>query len=332
MQLIINEFGTFIGKKENLFEIRIKNKEREIKEEYSADKVDQIKILCSSTISSSAIKLAMENNIDIVLTNRFGEPYARIYPCKLGGTTLTRKKQLETYFSEKGVLIVKEIIKAKLQNQLNLLKSLNKTRKGLFKEEISKLNQNLLEFEKINGKNIDEIRDRLLGFEGFSASIYFSCLSKIIPFQKREHEAKDIFNISLNYGYGILYSEIERACIIAGLDPYLGFLHTDRYGKPSLVLDLIEQFRQAIVDRAIINLFIQKQIDDKDLELLEDKAILTKEGRAKVIKAVLERLNSEIKYQNKKISMKEIMQEKIRDVARFILNQKENFEAFVYKP
>src|SRR3989344_4522100 len=99
MEIIINEFGTFLGKKENLFEI--KNKEE--KEEFSADKVDQIKILTSSSISSSAVKLAIENNIDIVFLNYFGEPYARIYPCKLGGTTLTRKKQLEAYYSNKGI-------------------------------------------------------------------------------------------------------------------------------------------------------------------------------------------------------------------------------------
>lgn len=332
MELIINEFGTFIGKKENLFVIKQKDEGKEIKEEYSADKVDQIKILCSSTISSNAIKLAAENNIDIVFINKFGAPYARIYPCKLGGTTLTRKKQLETCSSEKNIAIIKELIKAKLQNQLNLLKSLSKTRNDLFKEEISQLKKNLEKFKTFNGKDINELRETFLGFEGLSSSIYFSCLAKIIPFKKREHEAKDLFNISLNYGYGILYSEVERGCIIAGLDPYLGFLHTDRYGKPSMVLDLIEQFRQPIVDRAIINLFVQKQINDNDLELFEDKVILTKEGRTKIVAAVLEKLNAKIKYQNKKLSMREVMREKIKDVARFILDQKENFEAFIFKP
>ena len=112
------------------------------------------------------------------------------------------------------------------------------------------------------------------------ASLYFSCLKQIIPFKERDPKSEDIFNICLNYGYGILYSEIERACILSGLDPYLGFLHVDRYGKPSMVLDLVEQFRP-IIDRAIINLFVRKQISDKDLETIGEGILLTKDGRTK---------------------------------------------------
>ncbi len=327
MELIINEFGTFLGKKENLFEVKNKDK----KEEFSADKVDQIKILCSSSLSSSAIKLAMQNNIDIVLLNYFGEPYARIYPCRLGGTTLTRKKQLEAYLSTKGVELVKSFVKGKLQNQINLLKSLSKTREGMFKEEVKKIMGYIEQVEDIAGKNIDEIRNRILGFEGQSAAVYFSCLAKVISFEKRDHQGKDIFNIALNYGYGILYSEIERACIIAGLDPYLGFFHTDRYGKPSMVLDLIEEFRQAIVDRAIITLFVQKRVDDKDLETFENEIILTKEGRAKIVQEVLGRMNKEIKYKNKNMALKAILLERIRDVARFVLGEKDKSEPFECK-
>jgi len=65
--------------------------------------------------------------------------------------------------------------------------------------------------------------------------------------------AKDAFNCLLNYGYGVLYSQVEKACIIAGLDPYVGFLHTDNYNKKSFVFDLIEIFRIHI-DRTVFYL------------------------------------------------------------------------------
>lgn len=327
MELVINDFGTFIGKKENLFEI----KKKDSKEEYSADKVDRIKIISSASISSKAIELAVENNIDIVLTNYFGKPYARIYPCKLGGTTLTRRRQLEACKEKKGVIISKQNVVGKLQNQLNLIKSLSKTREGIFKEEIKLLEKNIFRLKKKDYLSIDEAREELLGFEGYSASVYFSCLSKILPFEKREHEAKDIVNIALNYGYGILYSEIERACIVAGLDPYLGFLHTDRYGKPSLVLDLIEPFRQFIVDRAIINMFVQKQLSEGDLEDFEGNKILKKEGREKVISAVLERLHLELKYNSRKLQLKTIIQDKMRELVRFLLDEQESYEPFIFR-
>src|SRR5438477_161295 len=66
--------------------------------------------------------------------------------------------------------------------------------------------------------------------------------------------AVDPLNSALNYGYGVLYAQVEQALILAGLDPYAGFLHADRPGKPSLVLDLIEEVRQTVVDRTVIGL------------------------------------------------------------------------------
>ena len=83
MQLIVDQFGTFIGKKENRF--TIKNKGKVV--EYSADMVSQILVTSASGISAGAIKLAMDKDIDIVYVNYFGQPYARIYPCKLYLTT-----------------------------------------------------------------------------------------------------------------------------------------------------------------------------------------------------------------------------------------------------
>ncbi|MDD4878461.1 MAG: CRISPR-associated endonuclease Cas1 [Candidatus Nanoarchaeia archaeon] len=326
MQVIINQFGTFVGKKENRFTIVYKD----VKDEHSADKVDQIKILCASSISSEAVKLAVNNNIDIVFLGKFGEPYARIYPCKLGGTTLTRKEQAKAYLNDKGPFLVKKFLEAKLKNQLFHLKRLNKTREGAFLSEIAKIEANLGNFSEFPTGDMDKIRNNYLGYEGNSAAIYFSCLNQIAKFSNRDPKSRDIFNIALNYGYGILYSEIERACIVAGLDPYLGFLHTDRYGKPSMVLDLIEQFRP-IIDKAILKLFVQKRVDIKDLEMVEQQIVLTKEGRSKIISEVLESLNLQMSYRGKNLSVMQIIQEQAREVARFIVGQSENYEPFVWR-
>lgn len=326
MQIVVDKFGTFIGKKENRFEIKYK----EEKQEYSADNISQILVTSPSAVSAGAVKLAMEKGIDIVYTNYFGQPYARIYPCKLGGTTLTRRKQLEAYYSNKGKVLVKGFIEGKIKNQILLLKSLNKERGGIFTQVINELESNKKDFGELKG-SIDEIREEILGIEGYSASKYFECLSKIIPFEKRDRKSNDAFNILLNYGYGILYNEIERACIISGLDPYLGFLHTDRYGKPCMTLDLIEEFRQPIIDRAIITLFSQKQMEDKDFEIVEENHILSESGRKKVLEAALERLNKKIKFKNKKLSFKQIILEQARNIVRFITDQNNTYEPFVYR-
>ena len=95
----------------------------------------------------------------------------------------------------------------------------------------------------MSGGEIDEIRERLLSIEGRAAQRYWSSIKDIIPAElawpgRQTRGAKDLFNSLLNYGYGVLYAQVEQAILLAGLDPYAGFLHADRPGKPSLVLDL----------------------------------------------------------------------------------------------
>lgn len=88
-------------------------------------------------------------------------------------------------------------------------------------------------------------------------------LADHVSFEGREHRgATDQVNAALNYGYGILYAQVWGAIMNAGLEPFAGFLHVDRPGKPSLVLDLIEEFRQPLVDRPVIAAFNKASPDD----------------------------------------------------------------------
>nr|QBM01402.1 CRISPR-associated endonuclease Cas1 [uncultured archaeon] len=326
MKLVINEFGSYLSKKENRFVV--KNKEKT--EEYSADQVEQILITSPSSLSEGVVRLAIDNNIDIVFTSFYGKPFARIYPCTLGGTTLTRREQAIAYFDERGVVIVKELLNSKLKNQLFLIKRLSKTRDKLFSSEILTLEKNILEMNNINGEKIDAVRDRLLGYEGYGASVYFKCLNKVFPIEKRDPEGNDIYNMALNYGYGILYSEVERSCILSGLDPYLGFLHMDRYGKPSMVLDMVEQFR-AVIDRCIINLFVQKRLTEEDVEIIGEGKLLKKEARTKIIEEIMNMLDWKTTYKNKKLAMSSIILEQGREIVRLLLGQSERFEPFIWR-
>src|SRR5690606_1629977 len=113
--------------------------------------------------------------------------------------------------------------------------------------------------ETTQAASLDEVRTQLMGIEGYCANLYWSAWSLIIPklydFPGRTgRHATDPVNVLLNYGYGILYGEVQNALVLAGLEPYAGLLHTDRPGKPSLTLDLIEEFRAPIVDRTVVGL------------------------------------------------------------------------------
>ncbi len=104
---------------------------------------------------------------------------------------------------------------------------------------------------------------------------------------RRTQGATDPLNSALNYGYGILYGAVERACVLAGLDPYAGFLHVDRPGKPSLVLDLIEEFRQPVVDKTVLGMV------NKGMPVtLDEQGRLVPESRRLLAEKVLARLDS----------------------------------------
>ena len=114
-----------------------------------------------------------------------------------------------------------------------------------------------------NGESpIDAVRTTLLNLEGRAGALYWECVQRLLPagrFTTRNHQgAVDDVNALLNYGYGILYSQVWSALSLAGLEPFAGFLHVDRPGKPSLVLDFIEEFRQPIVDRVVFAMINKK--------------------------------------------------------------------------
>lgn len=277
-------------------------------------KVDNIWISTSALVSTDAIHCAMKNNIDIVFLDEYGDPYARIWHPNLGSTPLIRRRQLEASTSDKGLDLVKEWTEKKLKNQINLLKKLKKTRPvqqeqiASVIEQIQKYNQQIC---KLEGK-IDENRQKILGLEGISSRIYFETLSDTLSqkwkFNGRSRRpAKDPFNCTLNYGYGVLYSIVERTCILAGLDPYVGFLHTDDYNKKSFVFDVIEQYRSH-VDEIVLFLFTRKMMNDNCFDQVEGGCVLNDNGKKILMTTLNDHFDTQVMYRRKKTKIRNIIQ------------------------
>lgn len=182
---------------------------------------------------------------------------------------------------------------------------------------------------------IEDARESLFGIEGEASRIYFQALSNVLPEAvysgtRTKQPPGDLFNAMLSYGYGILYTEVEKACVLSGLNPYMGFLHTDRPGKPSLVLDLIEEFRQPVVDRAVINLISKKVVTEKDLKRVEGGFYLDRLGRHKTVEAVSERLAKVVNYRDFRHSFSSLVLLQARAVPKFLTGEKNGYAPFVY--
>ena len=181
-------------------------------------------------ISTAAISLALEHNIDLIFLDKYGFPFGRVWFSKMGSTATIRRRQLEAAEGEAGVKLVLGMIQNKLENQIAFLKKLKYARpdkKDLFDAPINTI-AGSLESLDCDLNDLDESRSLIMGLEGAAGRAYFSCISRIMSEKYRfkgrsRHPALDPFNAALNYCYGVLYSRVEKACIIAGLDPFVGF-------------------------------------------------------------------------------------------------------------
>ncbi len=170
---------------------------------------------------------------------------------------------------------------------------------------------------------IDALRLQLLSIEGRAGRLYWDALRKLLPpelgFTGREHQgARDLTNSLLNYGYGILYSQVWGAAALAGLDPFAGFLHVDRPGKPSLALDLVEEFRQLIVDRTVFALLIK----GVTYQQTEDGR-LSDEARREFARHILDRLDATVKYEGKHERLRTVIQRQARHLACYFRRERE---------
>jgi CRISPR-associated protein Cas1 len=173
---------------------------------------------------------------------------------------------------------------------------------------------------ELPGETVDEIRVAVMHVEAQGARHYWEAARHLVQLppgvewaSRETRGATDLVNQCLNYGYGILYAQVERAVLLAGLDPYAGFLHEDRPGKPSLVLDLIEEFRSYAVDRCVFALMNQRvQLAQDDHGRLDDAT------RTLLATRVNERLESEEVYEGRKRRLRTIIQSQARRVATYV--------------
>lgn len=308
MQININTKGTYIHVKDDMFEVKVPSENGENQKfHYSAKKVTCIVLTQGIALSTDAIKLAITNNIDIIFIEDDGFPLGRVWHSKLGSTTKIRKKQLEASMNNIGVKWIKEWIGAKLKNQIDFLNDLKKHRKEK-SEYIEEKGKNILNLKNsldlLKAGSVNEIADTVRGLEGTSGRVYFETLSNLVSDEykfngRSSRPAKDPFNAFLNYSYGVLYSKIEKALIIAGIDPYVGFLHRDDYNQLSMVYDFIEPYR-IYPERVVLKLFSAKRVNNSHTALITNGYSLNKEGKVLLMENFTKYMDEEtIRYKGR---------------------------------
>ena len=323
MQLVINTYGAYLQRRGELFQIKADGNVSEV----SARKVQSILITTGAAFSTDAVQLATEKNIDILFLDKYGDPFGRVWHGRPGSTTAIRRRQLEIAGEEAGLKLALSWMDRKIQNQIDFLTAMRDRRtrlSTLLTEAIGGLKAMQLQLQDMEG-GLDQVRDQVMGLEGRASRTYWAAVSRLLPetyrFEGRSRNpAKDEFNCLLNYAYGVLYGLVERACLLAGLDPYIGFVHTDHYNKPSLVFDVIENYR-IWADETVVQLFSRHKIKKALFDQLKNGLTLNKEGKAVLLEALTEHLDERIRYRNRNISRRDAVQFDLHQIANSLIKE-----------
>lgn len=316
MQLIINTWGTYVHIKDELFEVTLPKDGEKQKHHFASQKVTSILMSKGAAISTDAIILAMKNNIDIIVFEYDGMPIGRFWHSKPGSTSRIRKQQLDASLNQAGVFWIKSWLSAKLGNHVEFLKRLKNHRPAIaetIQEKVDIISTLKTKIEKEEAQKIDEIDSSFRGFEGTAGRVYFQVLSSLLneryQFEGRSFRpAKDPFNAFLNYAYGVLYSRVEKVLVIAGLDPYVGFMHRDDYNTKSMVFDFIEPYR-IYADEVVFKLFSAKKVNDSHTDSITNGISLNAEGKNLLMQSLMKFMDEDkIRYKGRNQTRMNAMQ------------------------
>lgn len=330
MKLIIEGYNKSIHKRDN--QILIKEKDVEL-DKINVNKIDDILIIGKGSISFDALRLISKNNIKLMSVDYFGNiDYILEYPNY--ENLYLRKQQYKFSENHNGLNIAREMIKSKMLNQKFTIKTLNKRKNIEFvKDREFKINGCINELNKMkfNARtNVEKAKMKIMGVEGKASNEYWESIKYLfsddLGFEGRsKRNSSDITNMMLNYGYAILASQITKSLVINGLDPFCGFLHFDMGNRTSLSFDLIEEFRQQLVDKVVFYLLNTNQISIEDIDKRNNSIKLEK--RKLIISSILNKLNSNIKYKDSNVSYSQIIDLQSKKLVNCLISN-EKYEGF----
>lgn len=322
MELILNTFGVSLNRDNEGFVINTSDGKQRI----PAVGIDSIQISRGAQITSDAVMLAIEREIEVLFMDRSGNPIGRIWSSKYGSISTIRKGQLSFVYSYNAVDWIKNVLLKKIENQqaLMLLFNNNDNPNVSTEKNIARLEDYRNKIRALDGDIVNDIAPMLRGWEGQASRIYFSTINSFLPEQFRfenrtQHPALDVANAFLNYGYGILYGRIEGALIKAGIDPYIGILHRDDYNRPVLVYDVIEMYR-IWVDYVVYTLLAQNVITEEFYSVREDGSYwLEALGR----RVLIQSLND---YMDEIITMKGVTRSRLTHLSFYVQSLAQKFK------
>jgi len=295
--------------------------------------VDHVMLFGNIQVTTQALKQLLKHGIELAIFSYSGKLLGQLTP-PCTKNILLRVAQYERYKDDAFKLaFAKKIVSAKLENAMQMVRQHRKNHPdALSPQEVKAL--------RAYGERVRSAAtlDALRGFEGAGSADYFRLFGRMFAppwtFRARSRRPpKDPVNAVLSYGYVIVGSEIQALLDGIGFDPYLGFYHSIDYGRPSLALDLLEEFRHPLVDRLALNLFNLKILNENDfMKPPKGGVYLNTEGKRKFFvqyEKMLGQTPSATDTAGAQQGFRAIFQQQIRKLQKAFLENKP-YEPFFY--
>jgi len=252
-------------------------------------------------VSPSAMGLLAEQGVSVTFLSYSGRLLARV-DAPVSGNVLLRRKQFRAADDpEKCIALAKSFIAGKIQNARNtLMRAARESESPVESDGLKKTGESLASYIRNMEKaaSLDEVR----GHEGMASREYFGSLNLCFRQQREDfvldgrnrRPPKDPVNALLSFVYALLLHDCVAALSATGLDPNVGFLHGDRSGKPSLALDLMEEFRTLSADRLVLSLVNRKQVSAKGFEKREGGGVEMDDATRKAVVVAWQERKKEI--------------------------------------
>lgn len=331
--LYITQDDSYIGKTDERLTVRA-NKQTLL--DVPLIKLDGVVVLGRATVSPAVVTELLERKIALSFLTHTGRYLGRLEP-ELTKNILVRAAQWQAIApSEPALHVVRGFVRGKLKNYRNsLMRAQREFPELSLQPAITQLEQAIAPIDQTG--TIDSLR----GLEGSGSAAYFGNFHQLIradgfEFRSRNRRPPtDPVNALLSLGYALLRHDVQSAVNLVGFDPYLGYLHTQRYGRPSLALDLMEEFRPLVVDAVVLSAINRRAMTPQDFvsEPLSGAVSLSSEGLRTFLRLYEQKKQAQFKHPvlQTQCSYQEAFEIQARLLAKYLMAETDKYPPLVLK-
>jgi CRISPR-associated protein Cas1 len=299
--------------------------------------VEQLVLMGNVQLTSQAVAMLLQAEVDVVFLSQYGKFRGRLVHTGSKFAEL-RHNQLRKMNDESIALdIARQVVSGKLHNQATILAQKMAGAAGPLQLQRAIKSIKQMQEQARSARSPDSLR----GFEGKAGADYWQAFQSLLPdtfgFAGRKYfPPPDPVNALLSFGYSLLLKDVSAAVQLVGLDPYLGFFHTIHYGRPSLALDMMEEFRPVLVDTIVLDIVQNGRMSDADFEQTgqaKQPVRMKERVMETLIQKYEQRINEKVPHAGAggQTSQRRVIELQVRRLAKVILGQAKTYRPFLMK-